>query len=109
VRSGRTPIRVTVVWATPSVQEVVVVELPPDATVAAAVERSGFVGAYGLDLDQTGYSVDGRRAWPATALADGSRVDLVRPLQVDPQTIRRLRAQARPLRPMSKPDRRRRV
>jgi hypothetical protein len=62
--------------------------------------------AYALDVDRLDCSVDGRRARPTTVLADGNRVDLARPLEVDPKSIRRLRALARPLRPTVKPERR---
>ena len=109
VRAVATGMEVTVVWATPLVQDVVVVTLPPGSDVAAAVSRSGFVAAYGLDLDRLGYSVDGRRARLTTALAHGNRVDLAPPLKVDPKSIRRLRAEARPLRPTAKPERRSRA
>lgn len=99
-------IRITVVWATPHVQDVVDVALPEGSTVAAAILRSGFAAAYALDLDRLDCSVDGRRARSTTVLADGNRVDLARPLEVDPKSIRRLRALARPLRPAVKPERR---
>ena len=104
-RAGNSVIRVTVVWATPHVQDVVDVALPAGSTVAAAILRSGFIAAYALDVDRLDCSVDGRRARPTTALADGNRVDLARPLEVDPKSIRRLRALARPLRPTVKPER----
>ena len=103
---GSSVIRVTVVWATPLVQDVVVVVLPAGSTAAAAILRSGLAAAYALDVDRLDCSVDGRRARPTTVLADGNRVDLARPLEVDPKSIRRLRALARPLRPAAKPERR---
>jgi putative ubiquitin-RnfH superfamily antitoxin RatB of RatAB toxin-antitoxin module len=103
---GSSVIRVTVVWATPSVQDVVVVVLPAGSTAAAAILRSGFAAAYALDVDRLACSVDGRKARPTTVLADGNRVDLARPLEVDPKSIRRLRALAHPLRPVGKPERR---
>jgi uncharacterized protein len=102
-------IAVTVVWATPAVQDVVALELPATATVADALRQSGLVEAYALDLPRLGFSVDGRRARLATTLADGSRVDINRALLVDPKEVRRLRAEARPLRPSAKPKRGSRV
>jgi hypothetical protein len=104
-----TAIAVTVVWATPAVQDVVDVELPAAATVADALRHSGLVEAYALDLTRLGFSVDGRRARLTTALADGNRVDITRALLVDPKEVRRLRADARPVRPSAKPKRRSRV
>ena len=104
--AGSRVIRVTVVWATPQVQDVVDVMLPAGSTAADAILHSGFIAAYALDVDRLDCSVDGRRARPTTALADGNRVDLARPLEVDPKSIRRLRALARPLRPTVKPEHR---
>jgi putative ubiquitin-RnfH superfamily antitoxin RatB of RatAB toxin-antitoxin module len=104
-----TAIAVTVVWATPAVQDIVDVELPAAATVADALRHSGLVEAYALDLTRLGFSVDGRRARLTTALADGNRVDITRALLVDPKEVRRLRAHARPVRPSAKPKRRSRV
>jgi len=104
-----TTIAVTVVWATPAVQDVVDVELPAAATVADALRHSGLVEAYALDLPRLGFSVDGRRARLTTALADGNRVDITRALLIDPKEVRRLRADARPVRPSAKPKRNSRV
>ncbi|MBK9674674.1 MAG: RnfH family protein [Betaproteobacteria bacterium] len=98
-------ITVTVVWATPAVQEVVAVTLPIRATVADALARSGLVAAYRLDPAWLGFAVGGRRARLVTLLADGDRLDLTRPLAGDPKTLRRLRAQAQPLAAVAKPPR----
>lgn len=100
-------ITVTVVWATPEAQEVVAVTLPIRATVADALARSGLVAAYRLDPAWLGFAVAGRRARLATPLAGDDRLDLTRPLTVDPKAMRRLRAQAQPLAPAAKSPRRR--
>ena len=105
--SRASAITVTVVWATPAVQEVVAVTLPAGATVADALARSGLVAAYRLDPAWLGFAVAGRRARLATPLAGDDRLDLTRPLTVDPKAMRRLRAQAQPLAPAAKSPRRR--
>ncbi len=86
---------VTVVWATAQVQDVVPVELPPGATVADAVARSGLVAQYGLDPAQIGFAIFGRRARADATLADGDRVELTWPLIVDPKVARARRARAK--------------
>jgi uncharacterized protein len=83
---------VTVVWATPDVQDIVPVELPAGATVAEAVARSRIIERYGLDAAQLGFAVFGRRAAAEATLADGDRVEITRPLQADPKESRRRRA-----------------
>jgi putative ubiquitin-RnfH superfamily antitoxin RatB of RatAB toxin-antitoxin module len=88
--------KVSIVWATPSIQDVVEVELPSGATIADALARSGLVAQYGLDSATIGVAVFGRRASAQTALAEGDRVELTRPLQVDPKAARLARARAKP-------------
>ncbi|MBJ6984619.1 RnfH family protein [Luteimonas sp. MC1750] len=79
--------RVEVVLALPRAHHAVVVELDADATLGEAVAASGLPLA-GVD----GYAVFGVRAGEETRLGDGDRVELLRPLQVDPKDARRRRA-----------------
>jgi putative ubiquitin-RnfH superfamily antitoxin RatB of RatAB toxin-antitoxin module len=99
---------VTVVFASPRAQEVIAVTLATPATVADALRHSGLVEVYGLDCDRMGCAVDGHRARLSTPVADGSRVDLARALDVEPGERRRLRAQATPAVPAPRPPRARR-
>src|SRR6185312_15764747 len=64
-------VKVCVVWATVTIQDVVEVEVPAGATIADALARSGLVGRYALDPAMLGFAVFGRRASPGTALAEG--------------------------------------
>ena len=86
--------KVTVVWATPSIQDMVEVELPEGATLGQAVDRSGLVVAYRLDPAHLGFAVFGRRASRDARLADGDRIELTRPLEIDPKAARLARARA---------------
>ena len=88
---------VTVVFATSRVQDMVSVELRVGATIADAVMRSGFVAQYELDPAAHGFAIFGRRATASTLLSDGDRVELTRPLKVDPKSARLKRAHDRPL------------
>jgi len=96
-------VKVSVVWATATIQDVVEVEVPPGATIADALARSGLVARYALDPAMLGFAVFGRRAWSHTALADGDRVELTRPLEVDPKEARLARGRSKPLRRLSRP------
>lgn len=61
--------------------------LPDAATVADALAASG------LPLDGiAGYAVFGVRVAGGDALRDGDRLELLRPLQLDPKEARRRRA-----------------
>jgi putative ubiquitin-RnfH superfamily antitoxin RatB of RatAB toxin-antitoxin module len=83
---------VTVAWVSPAAQELVTVEMPSSATAADAIARSGLVDAYRLDCAKLGIAIFGRRAAPDTALRDGDRVEITRPLVVDAKSMRRARA-----------------
>jgi uncharacterized protein len=90
-------IRVSVLWATPEVQDLVTVDLPEGATAADAVSSSGLALRHGFDPARTTLGIFGRRAAPFTVLADGDRVELCRPLLADPKAARRRRASDRPI------------
>ncbi|KGO99102.1 RnfH family protein [Novilysobacter defluvii] len=83
--------RVEVVRAWPRRHELRVVELAAGATVADAVRAAGFQD----DAESVGAAVFGVAATPDTALQDGDRVELLRPLLVDPKEARRRRASGR--------------
>lgn len=71
------------------------VRLPAGATAQQAVDASGMLEAHPeLAVLDVRWGVDGRRVLPVQVLCDGDRIDLCRPLQVDPMTARRLRAAA---------------
>jgi len=85
-------VNVTVVWATPQLQDVVALELTPGATIADAVRRSGLVAQYGLDPATLRYARYGVRAAADACLAEGDRVEITRALLVDPKVARVRRA-----------------
>jgi uncharacterized protein len=87
---------VTVVWAASDVQDVVPVELERGATLGDAVRASGLIPQYGLDAQRLRYAIYGRRSEDDALLAPGDRVEILRPLTVDPKAARVRRAKALP-------------
>ena len=83
--------RIEVIRAWPRCHESVLLDLPDAATVGDALKASGFDQA-GVDA----YAVFGERAAIDDVLCDGDRVELLRPLQVDPKEARRRRARKPP-------------
>ena len=80
-------LRVQVIRAWPRRFEAVELALESGATVHDAVVASGFdTGGLG------GFAIHGERAAGSTVLRDCDRVELLRPLQVDPKEARRRRA-----------------
>ncbi len=86
--------RVEVVLAWPRRFEAVTLELAEGATVAEALAGCGLAGVAAV----VGYAVHGVGVATTQALRDGDRLELLRPLQVDPKESRRSRAGARPRR-----------
>lgn len=86
-------LRVEVVFAGVAHAYATTVQLEQGATVADAVRASGIadaIGGSGIDYSRVG--VFGRVVSPATPLRDGDRVEIYRPLKVDPKEARRRRA-----------------
>ena len=79
-------IQVVIAWPHRCMQREVVLE--EGATVADAVRQASLETA-----GVAGYAVFGLAVEPAEPLRDGDRVELLRPLQIDPKEARRRRAQ----------------
>ena len=87
------PIRATVVYALAQRQWSAVVALEAVASVRAAVERSGLLEAMPeLRLQALDVGINHRRCGWDTLVRDGDRIEIYRPLQVDPKEARRMRA-----------------
>ncbi len=86
-------VRVEVVYALPDEQALVTVTLPAPATVEAAIRASGLLERFpDIDLGSQSVGVFARVATLTDELADGDRVEIYRPLKVDPKEMRRRRA-----------------
>jgi hypothetical protein len=81
-------LRVEVVLARPGAADAVSLSLAPGATLRDALVASGLP----LDLEKLAFGIFGRRAQLDHRLADGDRVEVYRPLKVDPKEARRKRA-----------------
>lgn len=88
-------IEVEVVYALPRRAHRLTLTLPAGATVAdalaAVADRSPFDG---LDLDGAPVGVFGDRVERGRPLEDGDRVEIYRPLAIDPREARRRRVRA---------------
>ncbi len=83
--------RVTLVFSSaPREVHETVLELPAGTCVSDAVRASGWAERFG-DVTSLSLAVWGRRCPPDQALQDGDRLELLRPLRVDPKVARRER------------------
>ena len=84
-------IRVSVVYADPQRQVVREIEIAAHATVNDAIEASGLLREFS-EFTPAGIGIFGRRVAPDAGLRDGDRIELYRPLLIDPKEARRRRA-----------------
>jgi putative ubiquitin-RnfH superfamily antitoxin RatB of RatAB toxin-antitoxin module len=83
-------INIEVVYALASAEEVVTVKLPAGATAADAVRASGILERHPeIDLGRQKLGIYGKVVAAGATLADGDRVEIYRPLALDPKEARR--------------------
>lgn len=80
--------RVEVIRAWPHRHQSVALELPPGANVADALAACGFDGLE----EASAIAVHGVVVGPNAPLDEGDRVEVLRPLRMDPKEARRRRA-----------------
>jgi len=101
-------IDVELAWsAAPQQLERLHLQLPAGSTALAALRASGLVDRLGPDvIDSLTLALWGRAIEPGTVLQAQDRLELLRPLLVDPKEARRLRYRRDGIRPRRKSPRR---
>ncbi|MGO1000960.1 RnfH family protein [Lysobacter sp. CA196] len=90
--------KIELVRAWPRRFEALSLELTDGATVADALAAAGWgTDAEGANAEISGYAIFGVKALADTPLRDGDRLELLRPLQLDPKEARRRRAADHPI------------
>ncbi len=86
-------ISVFVVYALPDKQEVITIQVPIKCNVGQAIEISGIMQKYGeIDLLKNSFGIYGKIVQLDQVLQEHDRVEIYRPLIVDPMQARRARA-----------------
>ena len=90
-------LRIEVAYALPDAQHMIELDLPAEATIADALNRVRTLPVFcDVDLDHSSVGVFGTVTTDRSQrLNEGDRVEIYRPLTVDPMTARRLRANRR--------------
>lgn len=87
-------VEVAVAW--PELQVVVALRLARGSTVGDAIERSGLRERFpDMEISSERLGVFADRRNPDDQLRDGDRVEIYRPLKVDPKVARRMAAEAK--------------
>ena len=85
--------RVEVVFALPDRQSLETVTVDDGASVADALRLSGIEERFpDVSLDELQVGIWGKPVERTQALRDGDRVEIYRPLELDPREARRLKA-----------------
>ena len=85
---------IEVCYAQPGEQTLIAVELPEGATVRQALDASGILTRYPqIDLAQQKVGIFGKLKPLDAVLADHDRVEIYRPLMVDPKAARQRRVE----------------
>lgn len=93
---GADPMRIQVAYARPERQLVLDLEVPPDTSARDAVRRSGMAREFPeIDPEAAPLGVYGRTVDGDEVLRAGDRVEIYRPLEIDPREARRQRARLR--------------
>lgn len=86
-------IYVEVVYATPEKQTFLIVNVPKKSTVATAIIKSGILAQHPeLELETLNVGIFSTPCTLEKTLIVGDRVEIYRPLLVDPKEMRRSRA-----------------
>jgi len=86
-------IQVEVAYALADQQWLLNIEVPSGSTVKAVIQQSGLLRHWSeQDWDNLSVGIFSRRCRPDTPVQHGDRVEIYRPLQIDPKERRRRRA-----------------
>ncbi len=85
-------IRVEVAYASPAKQNVIAVEVSEVSTIADAILQSGILQEFPeINLSKAKIGVFGKLVTLQTQIQDGDRIEIYRPLIIDPKQARLLR------------------
>lgn len=80
--------QISVAYTQPAQQIWLSLDVPETSTVLQAIERSGILARCPeLDLKKNKVGIFGKIAKLTAPLADGDRVEIYRPITVDPKTV----------------------
>ncbi|HSW93248.1 MAG TPA: RnfH family protein [Gammaproteobacteria bacterium] len=86
-------ITVEVAYATREIQRILVIKVTEGSTIETAIERSGVLDIFPeIDLMKQSVGIFGRKKKLSDTVSEGDRVEIYRPLEIDPKEARRLRA-----------------
>ena len=87
--------RVEVIYALASVQDIAVLDLPDGVLARQALVASGLLERHGLSAARLKLGIAGKRVAPEQRLRAGDRLEILRTRAADPNEARRARARGK--------------
>lgn len=85
--------KVEVAYATPEIQRIFTVYVAPGSTIESAILCSGVLTIFPeIDLTQQKVGIFSKQKKLSDLVSDGDRIEIYRPLTIDPKDARRKRA-----------------
>lgn len=89
--------KVGVVYASPKRQAWVHIDVPEGSTIQQAIERSGILRQFPeIDLTKQKIGVFGKVVTLESAVEDGARIEIYRPITADPKALQKQKKAAAP-------------
>jgi putative ubiquitin-RnfH superfamily antitoxin RatB of RatAB toxin-antitoxin module len=86
-------LKVEVVYASPESQKMLTLEVPEKSTVETVIDRSGIIELFPeIDLTQQKVGIFSKVCQLTDIVKEGDRIEIYRPLLIDPKEARRNRA-----------------
>jgi len=85
--------KVEVAYAKPEQQVIIPIKVEPNCRVLQAIQHSGILQQFPeIDLNEQPVGIFSKKVSLTHVLRKGDRIEIYRPLQLDPKEARRLRA-----------------
>lgn len=82
--------KIGVVYALPSRQSWLSIDVPEGTTVKQAIEKSGILNQFPeINLETQKVGIFGKATTLETVLEEGARIEIYRPITADPKTVKR--------------------
>jgi len=86
-------IKVEVAYAVPDIQRIFTVYVMPGSTIEMAIDRSGVLEVFPeIDLLKQKVGIFSKQKKLSDIVSEGDRIEIYRPLTIDPKDARRKRA-----------------
>lgn len=82
--------KIGVVYALPSRQSWLTIDVPEGTTVKEAIEKSGILNQFPeIDLETQKVGIFGKATTLDAVVEEGARIEIYRPITADPKTVKR--------------------